>query len=255
MVSDGLGSTLPSAHLDSFKNKGTGAELAGAFHLDRFGELAAVDVPYGEYALMVSAEGFPEAERPIKVADLDVRLTVTMRSATVHLVRDADLAGDWSKSRVVSFTDLAGDLELAPHFDGMTATRIPYGVYELQVFDRLGRARRRVDVFQPEVWVIFGPETYGELDVLGPRKVITGTIQNIRQEDTPIFVRLMGTYFNYSLDDKVTITGSSGTFTLAGNEPYGKYLLMVIGKNGVLDLTEFDINQSAPLLIELHEKK
>jgi hypothetical protein len=42
---------------------------------------------------------------------------------------------------------------------------------------------------------------------------------------------------------------------LAGDDPYGKYLLLTIGKNGILDVRPFDTDLKGPIVIKLHEKE
>ena len=251
-VVDGLGSKLADARVESFTNQKGGPELAKEFHVDRFRDLKASGVPYGDYILRVLAAGFPELERPVHISDPDVRLDVCVRTASVHIVLDYDLAGTSAEFKVESFKSRDDGADLVSRFQHGTGTKIPYGPYDLAVFAHLGTGSRRVDVFQPETWVIVGPETYGETEVLAPRKPFTGTVENISPEDEPVFVRLMGIYFNYSLDDRVAVKGTSGTFTLVGFEPYGRYLLLTIGKKGILDIRPFDITQTSPIVIKLH---
>jgi hypothetical protein len=162
------------------------------------------------------------AARVVRVATAEV--PVSAKTATVHLVPDFDLVGAWADFRIDSFRSRDEDLNLAARFQGRTATKIPYGIYDLRISHRLGLARRRVDVFQPDVWVIFGIETYGESAARGPRNVFTGTIENINPDDEPVFVRAMAAYFDYSLDGKVTVKGRSGTFYLGGRRSLRKIL-------------------------------
>jgi len=251
-VFDGLGGIITNAQVKSFKNLESGVELASHFRLDRSQELGATSVPYGDYELKVSAAGFPEAERPVHVAATDVNVGICVRTATVHLVLDFDLPGTSTAFRVDSFVNRDGDFDLASHFQDKLGLKIPYGTYDLQVFHHLGYARRRVDLFQPEVWVILGIETYGESEALGPRTTFAGRIENIQPGDEPLFVRLVGTYFSYSLDAKVSVTGTSGTFQLVGDEPYGRYLLLTVSSKGILDIREFDPNQDTPIVVRLH---
>jgi len=81
---------------------------------------------------------------------------------------------------------------------------------------------------------------------------LEGRVENIQPGDEPVFVRLMGTYFCYSLDAKVSVTGTTGTFQLVGDEPYGRYLLLTVGSKGILDIRECDINQEGPIVIKAH---
>ena len=167
-VFDGLGGMITDAQVRSFKNHDSGTDLAHHFHLDRFQRLAATAVPYGDYLLRVSAKGFSDAERSVHVAANDVSVNICVRTATVHLLLDFDLSGRQSEVTVNSFVNRDGDFDLASHFQDKLGLKIPYGTYDLQVFHHLGYARRRVDVFQPEIWVILGIETYGESEALGP---------------------------------------------------------------------------------------
>jgi len=253
---DGLGGKVTDAKIVSFKNQKNGHDLAKSFHVDRFLDSTASGVPYGRYDLRVQAPGFPEADRIVDVLGPEVSVEVCVRTATVHLVSAVDLDQAFTGLRVNSFKSREDNLDLAGQFRGGTASKIPYGVYDLWADHPLGSAHRRVDVFQQEVWVIVGLEVYGELpEHRAPGRTISGRIENITAGDEPLYVRLVGIYVGFSIDDKVRVAGSSGTFTLAGLNPFAKFFLITVGRRGILDVRQLDTSQTNPIVVDLGSKR
>ena len=129
----------------------------------------------------------------------------------------------------------------------------PYGIYQIKLSDPFtGIIRREVDVFQPSVWVLSGLLAFGEYPAfLGPRAMVEGKVVNIPNGERPVYVRLMGLYFEHTLDDLVKGTASAGDFTLAGFNPDGLYILLTIGRSGILDAREIKLPPSEPVVIDL----
>ncbi|MGD0842385.1 MAG: hypothetical protein ABSA32_14630 [Candidatus Acidiferrales bacterium] len=93
----------------------------------------------------------------------------------------------------------------------------------------------------------------GEHDYLGPSQVLAGTVNHLNPDEEPVHVRLVGIYLDYEIDDRVKVSGTTGTFSLAGNNPGGKFLLVTTGRKGVLDIREIDIPAKSPVIIDVSE--
>ena len=86
------------------------------------------------------------------------------------------------------------------------------------------------------------------------KRVVSGTIKNFDKSEEPVYVRLTGLYLDYVIEDRLDVSGNSGTFTLAGDTPEGEFLLITIGRTRVLDTREIKIPQNNPLVIDLAER-
>jgi hypothetical protein len=211
----------------------------------------------------------------VNVSEDEVFIDACARTATIHispvLGNGKEIDGiTWSnhsstaaaqplanalRVNIQSFESLDDDSDLADYFQGNTAANIPYGDYELHIESNLGRTTvRPVGVYEPEVWVTVGINfVTSEHDYVGPSEVLTGTVNHISPDEDPVYVRLLGIYLDYAIDDRVKISGTSGTFTLAGNNPYGKFLLVTTGRTGALDIREVDIPAKNPVVIDLSQ--
>src|SRR6185437_9554866 len=257
-VVDGLGQgQLQGGKIKSFKNLQTGRDLAVSFHVDRFLDQTAANVPFGHYDLVVAQPGFPDAERPVDVFAADVDVQVCVRTATVHVVIVGAFTHDKLPIQVESFKSREDDFDLAKRFEGDTGIKIPYGTYDLRVKKPYAReAQRRVDVFQPDVWVVVELEFASEGPAFrAPQWIVTGSVTNIGPDEAPIYASLVGIHATYRIDDKVKISGSSGTFKLAGFVPEVRFLLITSGQSGVLDIRQIKIPHDSPVVIDLGKKE
>ncbi|MHB8753402.1 MAG: hypothetical protein ACYC92_00360 [Candidatus Acidiferrales bacterium] len=258
VVVDGLGQgNLQGGKIKSFKNLQTGRDLAASFHVDRFLDQTAAKVPFGHYELVLSQPGFPDAERPVDVFASDVNVEVCVRTATVHVLIVGAFTHDKLPIQVESFKSREDDFDLAKRFKGGTGIKIPYGTYDLRVTMPYAReARRRVDVFQPGVWVVVELEFASEGPAFrAPQWIVTGSVTNIKPDEAPIYVSLVGIHATYRIDDKVKMSGSSGTFKLAGFIPEVRFLLITSGQSGVLDIRQIKIPRDNPVVIDLAKKE
>jgi len=257
VVVDSPGGKLEGGEIKVFKNQQTGQDLATRFHVDRFLGKTATNIPYGRYTLRITQPGFPDAQRLVNVFQADVDVEVCVRTATVHIVDLGPLSTTPEEVEVKSFKSREDDLDLATSFDHNRAAEVPYGIYDMRLGRTFGEElERRVDVFQPEVWVVvdleFSPISLPEYRA--PRWVVTGTINNISDEYEPIYVSLVGIHVGFKIDDRVKVEGTSGSFTLAGFNPRGKFLLVISGQNGILDVREVDIPLDKPIVIDLQRR-
>jgi hypothetical protein len=258
VVVDGLDQCqLQGGNIKSFKNLQTGRDLAASFHVDRFLDQTAANVPFGHYELVLSQTGFPDAERPVDVFAPDVDVQVCVRTATVHVVTVGGFTDEKLPIQVRSFKSREDDFDLAKRFEGGTGIKIPYGTYDLRVGKPYAReAQRRVDVFLQDVWVVVELELDSEGPAFrAPRWIVTGSVTNIGPDEAPIYVSLVGIHASYRIDDKVEISGSSGTFKLAGFIPEVRFLLITSGQSGVLDIRQIKIPHDNPVVIDLAKKE
>lgn len=182
------------------------------------------------------------------------------RKATVHVVFVDGFGRDISEATIVSFKDV-GDSgrDLARQFHKNRATGVPYGVYEVRV-QQVGyfTAHVTAQVFQPDVWLVAALRYGEELPIFpAPRLQLSGTIKNLDPGEEPVYVRLMGVYPDFIMQTRVEVSGNSGSFTLAGVIPNGKYVLVTIRKTRVLHLQEIDVEYPArtPIVIDLADGK
>src|SRR5215472_14223426 len=219
IVVDGLGAKLHGGEIKSFLSKRTGQDLASRFHLDKFQEEVATAIPVGEYQLRVNQPGFPVASRVVQISKSDEWVYVSVRTAIVHVIDVGSMHESNGNFKVASFINVDDGNEFASAFHNNTAMDIPYGIYELVASMPFAHTvKRQVYVFKPEVWVFISLELspVSLPEYLSPREVITGEVTNINPEDEPIYVTLVGLHVPYTIDDMLVMSGSSGTFKLAG---------------------------------------
>jgi hypothetical protein len=175
------------------------------------------------------------------------------RQATVHLVVVDGFGRDLGEAKVSSFTDVDTGKNLAERFHDNTATGVPYGIYTVHARE-VGYFTGEVtaQVFQPNVWVVVGLRYGEELPIFpAPRLQIPGTVKNIDPSEQPVYVRLAAVYSDFIMDTRVALD-HSGSFTLAGVIPDGKYVLITIGRTKVLDFRLIDVQRPmAPITIDL----
>jgi hypothetical protein len=256
-VVDGLGNRLKGGEIRSFRDQKTSRDWSKNFHLDSSLDYAASGIPYGHYDLLVHQADFGDVEMPVDISRAEVFLEACMRKANVHIVAlDSFGNPDLGAIKVDSFRDDANDSDLAGHFEGNEGTKIPYGIYELGASAKGSfPVRRRVDVFQPEVWVVIGLGLADALpEFLAPTWSLNGTIYNIPLDEMPLYVKLSPIYTDYSADAKVEVSGTRGTFRLAGADPWGKFALITIGKTGVLDIRVIDIRANSSVNLDLKQE-
>jgi hypothetical protein len=264
-VTDGLGVGLDGSgeSIVSFESLDNRKDLAKSFHQFHGWEWTARRIPFGHYKATIRGEKFGVIGRLVDVYNDFVDIEVPTRYATVHVEFKFDLwnnivpsipSGKLTRgvARVKSFRNI-DRTEFSSQFKSCQADNIPYGTYEIKIDDPLnGEIRRVVDVFKPEVWVLSGLLAYGEYPAYSsPKNVIVGTVRNIPKSEEPIYVKMMGIYFEATLDDRVAETASSGTFSLVGYSADGAYLLLTIGRSGVLDEREITLPHAGPIEIDL----
>ena len=253
-VVDGLGAKLQGGQVKSFQDQRSGKDFAENFQTDRRLQITATRIPFGHYKLRVAQPGFPDAERPVDVSRSATDVQVCVRTATVHIVDIGSLSIDNDLVNVLSFRSREDNFDLAKSFQKNTSERVPYGIYDLRAGKSFAREmQRRVDVFQPEVWVVLDLELspISLPEYRAPRDTIQGTIRNINSGDEPVFVSMVSIHGTYTSDDKVAVSGSSGTFTLLGFNPRGSFLLVTTGRKGILDVRPIEVPLKEPILINL----
>lgn len=180
------------------------------------------------------------------------------QTATVRIVALIWNGSYLTGPHVKSFESEAG-AEIRDQFRSGIASNVPFGIYDL-VIDEPGflPMRRRVDVVEPDVWVVVSLDL-GPGDTIGyaPNFTVRGTIKNFSPNDEPIYLRLVSVYTDYIGDTKLTTSGTQGTFTLSGEEPSGRYVLITTGRRGVLNTRSVDILNAplAPIEIDLANPK
>jgi hypothetical protein len=174
------------------------------------------------------------------------------KKATVHLVVVDGFGRDLGEARITAFKYYGSERNLAKAFHGNTAKDVPYGVYQVRAHE-VGYFSGQVtaQVFQPDVWVVIGLR-YGEESPTfsGPRLQIPGTIKDIDPSEQPLYVRLAAVYSDFIMDTRVALD-HSGSFTLAGVIPDGKYTIMTIGRTRVLDIRLIDVDSEMKLPIAI----
>jgi hypothetical protein len=259
---------LRGGKVASFKLRNSNVDLAGrfkdVFKKGYFFDLRGENIPYGWYDLTVEQPGFPHIERPVGVFKPDRTVVVCARSATVHLgfVDRSGRPDPRALAKVDRFAyegyDAGDSFDLASRFRENTASNVPYGIYRLRVLPTwLLIPERKVDVWQPDVWVTIGVgnESFGDRAGSGPTWSIPGTVNNIDAGQEPLYVRALSVYADFVMDDKVNVSGSSGTFSLAASDPGGTFLLVTTGRSGVLDIRQIEIPSKTPIVIDLNKNQ
>ncbi len=180
------------------------------------------------------------------------------RKATVHVVF-VDGFGRDIEAKVVSFKVADTGHDLARQFQQNRAAGIPYGVYEVSAV-QVGYVTAHVtaQVFQPDVWLVVALRPGEELPVFpAARLQLSGTIKNFDPGEQPVYVRLVGVYPDFIIQTRVEVSSNSGSFTLAGIIPDGKYVLVTIGRTKVLNVQLLDVHFPAkiPIVIDLADGK
>jgi hypothetical protein len=168
--------------------------------------------------------------------------------ATVHIVVVDGFGDDLGEAVVTSFRDFGTGQDLAGRFHENTATGIPYNVYQIRVH-QVGffTAQVTAQVFQPDVWVVIGLRYGEELPAFpAARLQLSGSIKNLDLGEEPVYLKLVGVYSDFIMESRVEATGHSGTFTLAGVIPDGKYILMTLGRTKILDVRQLDVKVPVP---------
>jgi hypothetical protein len=261
-LTDGLGHPLgPGSYsVKEFMNLKSKKDLSGLFGVNsKMGPLAAEHVPFGTYQIKIQSQSGSEVfGRLIDVCQEDESVEVPDHFARVHIVlltTAASSVEDASPSlvHVAKFRSVDGT-EMTGLFKGAVADEVPYGSYDLELFDPLGGIiKRRVDAFQKDVWVYSGlVARYGDRPYSGPDNVVHGEVENIPANEMPLFVTMTGVYVSHMINSILSDTGNGrGTFTLAGVNPEGIYLLITIGRSGVLDVREIKLPRKDEVTIEL----
>jgi hypothetical protein len=175
--------------------------------------------------------------------------------ATVHIVVVDGFGDDLGEAKVASFKDSGTGQDLAGRFHENTATGVPYNVYQIRV-QRVGffTAQVTAQVFQPDVWLVIGLRYGEELPAFpAARLQLSGSIKNLDPREEPAYLKLVGVYADFIMETRVEASGHSGTFTLAGVIPDGKYILITLGRTKILDVRLLDVQFPArtPIVIDL----
>jgi len=261
-LTDGLGHPLgPGPYsVKEFINLRSKKDLSGLFGISsKMGPLAAERVPFGTYEIRIkSLSGSEVFGRVIDVCQENESIEVPDHFARVHvalLITGARSVKDAGTGlvHVRSFRSDYGT-EMAGLFKGAVADEVPYGSYDLELFDPLGGViKRQVDVFQQDVWVYSGLLARdGDRPYLGPENIVRGMVKNIPANERPVFVTMSGVYLSRMINSSVSDTGNGrGTFGLAGVNPDGVYMLFTIGRSGILDAREFQLPGESEIVVDL----
>lgn len=175
------------------------------------------------------------------------------REATVHLVGVDGFGRELRTLKVLSFKDEDSAHELRGIFQENTAGKIPYGVYHLKVgHGGFWTTEKRVFVFKPDVWVIVGLRLseLGDTEYPSPSWIVSGKVNNVDPAEEPVYVKLLGLNLDYSIEDRVD--RRSGSFTLAGQNPQGRFLLVTVGRTHILDVRQLEIPAKTSIEIDLN---
>jgi hypothetical protein len=190
-----------------------------------------------------------QEDESVEVPDHFARVHVVLLTTTASSVEDAG-AG---LVRVAEFRNIDGT-EMTDLFRGAVADEVPYGSYDLELFDPLGGViKRRVDVFQQDVWVYSGlVAREGDRPYSGPDNVVRGKVENIPANERPVFVTMQGVYIPHMINSTVSDSeAGTGTFSLTGMNPTGFFMLFTIGRSGILDAREFQLPGVSEIIIDL----
>lgn len=164
-------------------------------------------------------------------------------TSNVHIILTEGFGRDIGSGIVKSFKNTDGK-DFAKSFHENNAFRIPYGIYDMEMEkDAWSPASREVHIYSPDVWIVVGMkggEDERQCDV--PQVSLNGKIIHSSRADEPIYLRLVGLYSGFLADERMQFHGEVGTFQFAGNMPYGKYLLLIRGNQGLLCTQELAIN-------------
>jgi hypothetical protein len=190
----------------------------------------------------------------IDVCQQNEKVEVPRQFARVHIVSlltgiSSVTTGSPDLITVTKFQNTWDGTEMSGLFKKGGADQIPYGSYDLEFILPLGVIKRKVDVFQPDVWVFSGSQGfYGLIDSSGPGNVVRGELKNIPANERPIFMIMSGVYIPYTINSVVTEAGDgSGTFSFEGYNPLSVYMLYTIGKSGILDAREFQLPEESEI--------
>jgi hypothetical protein len=176
-----------------------------------------------------------------------------MPTATVHLVVFAPSGHRLDEIQVDSFTSVETGKDFKSEFTGDFATGIPFGDYELTAH-RIGfrTMRKSVHIYDPDSWVELGL-IVGKLDnFVGVE--LSGTVNNIPAGQEPAFIRIVGIFADRELTAKLNRRGRNATFKVAGEMPSGKYLIITIGRDRVLDVRRLDLPAKKQIIIDLERQ-
>jgi hypothetical protein len=261
-LTDGLGHPLgPGPYsVKEFMSLNSKKDLSRLFGVNsRMGPLAAEHVPFGTYRIKIQSQSGSEVfGRLIDVCRRDVSAEVPDHFAKVHVVlltTTASSVEDVGPNlvRVAEFRNIDGTA-MTGLFKGAVAEGVPYGSYDLELFDPLGGLiKRQVDAFQQDVWVYSGlVASYGDTSYSGPSNVVHGEIKNIPSDERPLFVTMSGIYVPYMINSNVSDAETgAGAFSLTGVNPTGFFMLFTIGRSGVLDAREVKLPVEGKIVIDL----
>ena len=230
-------------------------------HIDNFDYYAAC-VPYGRYRITLqSKSGSDSFGRLVDVSKQEGGIPETVEVprefARVHIFPLlAGLTSVEAEStetlKVIKFQNDDGT-EMSSVFKGGVADQIPYGYYDIEFLLGLGVVKRKVDVFQSDVWVFSDSGGYyGDADISGTGSIVSGELKNIPANEKPVFMIMSGVYFPYTINSVISDTGNgSGSFSFVGDNPSGTFMLYTIGKSGVLDARMFQIPRDSEIMIDL----
>ncbi|MFB3923961.1 MAG: hypothetical protein ACE145_19745 [Terriglobia bacterium] len=175
------------------------------------------------------------------------------KTATVHLRVVLEANGmDLGTAKVEKFQREHGYMpsaNFADRFKGKMASGIPYDFYTLCAHAAgFWTACTEVPVYQSEVWVVLGLRLGTES---GPgTDTVTGRVSGKVDATSPLWVKLKGVYSSVSIDAKVD---KSGAFQVC--VPIGRYVLITMRDDEILDTRPVSIPSSAPVLIDVPGKK
>lgn len=171
-------------------------------------------------------------------------------TATVHLVVFAPSGDRLDGLQVDSFISVETGKDFKSEFTGDFAKGIPFGEYELTAH-RVGfrTTRKSVHVYDSDSWLEVGL-ILGQIDnFVGVE--LSGAVNNIPSGQEPAYVRIIGIFADRELTAKLNPRGRNATFKVAGEMPSGKYLIITVGGDRVLDVRRLDLPTSKPIVISL----
>lgn len=186
--------------------------------------------------LSFSAGG--SAQDPERVAKVYLKIVVAPNG------EDLD---DLEPAKITFFKSKIDGHDYARRFRGNVASDIPYGVYQLRLYQTgFASAEREVVVKQSEVWVVVGLHP-GEISGDPWAYELFGTVRNIPSSDRPVWVRYVGVQSTLVGDAQVD---GSGSFVIAGLRRDRGLLIVWSGKQ-ILDVRPVDVPTDEALLIDL----
>jgi len=182
------------------------------------------------------------AQEPERAARVYLKLVVAPNG------EDLD---DFEPAKITFFKSKIDGRDYARRFRGNVFSDIPYGVYQLRVYQTgFASGEREVVVREPEVWVVVGlhPGTIGG-DPWSGR--LSGAVRNIPSSDQSVWVRYVGAHSTLVGDAKVD---GSGNFVITGLRQDRGLLIVWSGKQ-ILDIRPIDVPTDGPLVIDLPPKR